>query len=161
MTGVLDLVFLIIIVVCVIDGYKQGFVKSLLSLVIGVVSIVLAFVLTNNLWQKMSDAVTPATSDRTEFFTAFIGFIAVYLIIMIVSRILLTAAGLLNKVPVVGFLNRIFGVIFGFAGAVVTIFLLSVLYDIFILYTGRIGSGELSATDTSLVLNTLLGNIPF
>jgi membrane protein required for colicin V production len=156
---VLDIIFLVIIVVCVIDGYRQGFVKSLLSLIISVLAPVIAYLITSSLWNKFSDAVAPMAVDTGEFLTAFIPFTVLMIIIIIGAKILLKTAGFLNKVPVVGVLNRILGMLFGLVGAVVIIFILATLYEIFGAYTGQIESGELVATDYSKVLDFIYDTI--
>jgi uncharacterized membrane protein required for colicin V production len=158
-TAVLDIIFIIIIFVCTVDGYRQGFVKSLLGLIISVLAPVIAYFSTRSLWEKMSDAVTPATSDRGEFFTAFISFIVILLVIITVAQIILKTAGFINKVPVVGVLNKVLGIVFGLAGAVVIILVLAAIYETYGLYTGQIEPGELVATDYSKVLTFIFDTI--
>jgi membrane protein required for colicin V production len=158
-SNILDLIFIIITVVCVIDGYRQGFVKSLLSLIISVLAPVIAYIITSSLWKKFSDAVAPMAVDTGEFLTAFIPFTVLMIIIIIGAKILLKTAGFLNKVPVVGVLNRILGMLFGCVGAVVIILILTALYTIYGLYTGQIESGELVATDYSNVLRFIYDTI--
>jgi membrane protein required for colicin V production len=157
MTTVIDIVSLIIIAVCMIDGYRQGLVKSLLGLVLGIVSAILAYLLTRNLWTKLFDVEAPMLADRGELITALVGFIVVFVLLIIVSRILLKAAEFLNKVPVIGLLNRLLGTAFGFFGGVVIMTILAILYDIYEAYSGKVLSGELTTADKSVVLQTLYG----
>jgi uncharacterized membrane protein required for colicin V production len=157
MGSFLDIIFTIIIIISVIDGYKKGFLKSLLEIVFTVVSIILSIIVTGFLWAEFADAVAPSAVPRQEFFTAFFAIAAVFIILEIISRIFIETAGFLNKVPVVGEFNRIFGVIFGFAEAVIIIIIISVLYTLYAMYTGYTGDGGLIATDTSIILNLLLG----
>jgi uncharacterized membrane protein required for colicin V production len=98
-------------------------------------------------------------ADRNEFLTAFISFTVILLVIIAAAQIILKTAGFLNKVPVVGVLNRILGMLFGLVGAIVIILILAALYTIYGLYTGQIESGELVATDYSKVLNFIYDTI--
>jgi uncharacterized membrane protein required for colicin V production len=152
MGNIFDLIFIIIIIVSVIDGYRQGFLKTLLGVIISVVAPIIAYILTSRLWNKLSDVVAPMAVNKTEFLTAFVSFIIILIVIGLTARILLETAGFFNKIPVVGVLNKILGMVIGLAGAIVLILILWLLYVTFGLYTGQIESGELIATDYSVVL---------
>ncbi len=112
------------IVFCIVTGFVRGFIRSVYSLVSIVVAIVLAvFVM------KYLSANYPALNGAATMF-------ATVIIVCFILHWIGVATKLVNKVPVIGTINRILGALAGGVAGVVTCrFVVKVL-----MYFGKIAA---------------------
>ncbi len=112
------------IVFCIIGGWVRGFVRSVYALVSVVIAIVLAIYV-----MKYLSANYPALNGAATVF-------ATVIIVCFILHWIGVATKLVNKVPIIGTINRILGAIAGgIAGLITYRFVVKVL-----LYFGKIAS---------------------
>ena len=141
----LDLVFLMLIALNLIGGYRQGLVRQLIGLVGFLVSIPAAFYGSSLLGGVIAGYIDPGllmplqetsnrlgfniTVDRTVNLVAgIIAFLVLFVLIRALIGLLAGSFTAVNRLPVLGLLNRLAGLALGLARGLVLVLLLMGLF---------------------------------
>lgn len=120
--NVVDIIFLLILALGIISGYRQGFVSQIVS----IIGLVLGYVIARELYLKVSDQFVSQYIENTDI-SSVVSFFAIWLIIIILTGVFGTIlSGILDKISL-GWLNRFIG---SLIGALKYIFLLSLVVGI-------------------------------
>lgn len=134
-----DVVILLIVLAFAFFGYKDGFAKSLLSFVQVIACIALSYIFyddlaeflkaNTNLYNALKGLIqnglseTPApglvASPIADAVFSALCFIAVYIVVWIIFKLVIILSKRLNEVPIFKQVNRAFGFIFGAVKGVV------------------------------------------
>lgn len=131
---IVDIVIVAIFLICFVVSYKNGIIYEILSLFFIAISLFLGYFL-SPIFAKRSFLVKPAIDDSLMLNTNAIYFgintivwFAIISIFFILLFILIKPIfKSLTKIPVVGWINKIFGLIFGFVKGIVICSILSCL----------------------------------
>lgn len=131
---IVDIVIVAIFVICFVVSYKNGIIYEILSLFFIAISLFLGYFL-SPIFAKRLFLVKPAIDDSLMLNTDAIYFgintivwFAIISIFFILLFILIKPIfKSLTKIPVVGWINKIFGLIFGFVKGIVICSILSCL----------------------------------
>src|SRR5699024_4458428 len=114
----INILLLIILAYGVLKGLTHGGVLQLFYIIGCILALIFALIYTPDLGNIISSIIP--SSDRgtdnavwTMFYNA-IGFALLFFIVQFVIRKIASMLNLFTKLPVIGFLNRIFGAILGF-----------------------------------------------
>lgn len=127
---IVTIIVVVFLVAAVVYGYSRGFLKILISTLALVVTLVLAFLLTPavaNLLDKTSLGIELNKQIVPHISVKFIAFLLIAILIFIVIRIILKIANVINKIPIIGGINRIFGAIVGLAEGLLVIWIASLI----------------------------------
>lgn len=144
----IDIIILVFMAVCVIDGYKDGLMKSLAFLAGWIAAITAAYFL----WERVRFFLTEtakldgiigryASPEGTELLMTAISFILVVIAVKILADMVLPVFSGINRVPVFGGMNRMFG---GLLGAGKCIIILWILVFLLVPYVEGHSDGMLS-----------------
>lgn len=138
----LDLVLLLVILLCVIKGFRYGLVRQAIRLV----GFLLAFFLTlrwSSIFVYLIKEVIPlepilermlkefpAAALLADLIIQVIGFIILFIIIGSIINILGSKLSIINRIPVVGFFNRVIGGLVGLIKGVIMVLLIIALLSI-------------------------------
>lgn len=131
---IVDIVIVAIFLICFVVSYKNGIIYEILSLFFIAISLFLGYFL-SPIFAKRSFLVKPTIDDSLMLNTDAIYFgintivwFAIISIFFILLFILIKPIfKSLTKIPVVGWINKIFGLIFGFVKGIVICSILSCL----------------------------------
>ncbi len=146
--NILLIAVLILLVINVVWGYKQGFVKSLVSLISLVVLGIVAVLVINGIHGYISG----------DFLTVIIA-VALLVGVAVVHRVInlvLFPAKLLVKLPVVSWLNQLLGIVFGILQTLLIVWILDAC--IILLDMGMVENLLVTFTRDSKFLSWLFNN---
>lgn len=139
-------VMLIIVAICAVfkiaDGYKKGMVKEIISLVTLIVMGIMVVLISNGLHSYMEKEI--AGVIIAVILMALLG------IVHHLLGVVLFSAKMISKLPVIHWVNKLLGAIFG---VLEVVFILQIIY-VFIMYfgLGMIGQQILEYTRESVIL---------
>jgi uncharacterized membrane protein required for colicin V production len=120
----IDLAFLITIVVLAFNGFRNGFVASL----IGLISLPLALAVALLFGARFTALLAANGLSVTPFIAYIVLFVGVVLLVHILTTIV---RGVVHRIPVVGFADEVLGAIVGFIEAwLLWLVLLLVLHNV-------------------------------
>jgi len=143
--NILLLIVLIVLICNVVEGYKKGMVKSVISFVSLIITCIVAILLGNALKSYMDG----------EIFNVVV--LIILLCIIGILRHLLDvvffSAKVISKLPVVSWVNKLLGIVFGILE---TVFILWTIYTfVMMLDMGVVGQLLLDYTEDSHILSWL------
>ncbi|MBQ3142762.1 MAG: CvpA family protein [Bacilli bacterium] len=123
--NIVDAIIIIIFILGILNGFKNGAIKSIISLVGLVIVLVLAFELKNPVAQILYNnlpfldfGIFKGVAVFNILFYEIISFIIVYTLLMVFYRIILKVTGIFQKIldatVVLGLGSRILGIVIGF-----------------------------------------------
>ncbi|MDO4481888.1 MAG: CvpA family protein [Bacillota bacterium] len=126
-----DIIILVFMAVCIIDGYKDGLMKSLAYLAGWIAAVTAAYFL----WERVKQFLIETAGldgiigrwvspDSTELLMTAISFVLVVAAVKILADLVLPMFKGINKVPVLGGINRIFGGLFGVGKCIIILWIL-------------------------------------
>lgn len=119
----LDIIFIVIALYFVFNGYRKGLVKSIggiLGLFVGAYFAGLFYLNVSSLIHGVANFLTQFQCDIISFLLVFIVANRLFaLVVVIVDKIV--------NIPIIGFINRVFGAIFGLLGAILLVALISIV----------------------------------
>ena len=121
MNFIIDIIILLIFVYSVWKGHKQGFIKTLFSLIIRMASFVLALVFAHPVSLLFANKILtgyPQATVKAVSYTA--AFIIVYIVAHIAISIVSNVLDLISKLPLLNFANKTLGIAIGAALGFVT-----------------------------------------
>ncbi len=127
MNFVIDIIILLILAYSILEGYKQGFIKTLFRLFIRVVSFVIALVFAHPVSLIFTNRILtgyPQATVKAVSYTA--AFIIVYIIAHIAISIVSNVLDLISKLPLLNFANKTFGIAIGAALGFVTAWIFAI-----------------------------------
>ena len=123
----IDILIVIFLAVCMFDGWKDGFMRSLTSLVSWVAAVVcgLCFMeraeaLLVNVLELDRQLIKHMSAETTDIVLTVLSFAAIVIIAKIAINIIASILKVVNKIPVLGLLNRAAGALLG-AGTCIVI----------------------------------------
>lgn len=129
---IVDIIIVAIFVVCFIISYKNGIIYEFLSLFMIVISLFLGYFLAP-IFAKRSYLVTPSFNNSPMLNTnaiyfginTIVWFIIISIFFILLFLLIKPIFKSLTKLPVVGWINKVFGLIFGFIKGILICSLLS------------------------------------
>ncbi len=136
--GVLDLITIIVFALFVFIGVKRGFVKELANTAGWALSLLIAYIVS----EPVAAAIGTETSTDSEFIQLIIRVIA-FIVLFIVAKIIIRAIGsllnaLVEKIPVIGALNKILGGAFGACEGALLVLVLTMILRLYALGTDTV-----------------------
>ena len=134
----LDILIVIIIALYVISGYQQGFVYKLVCFLASILSGIALWFLSKPVAQAIElypkEHITLENDIAMLFgydiLNQIFVFIALFLIVQVLFMFLKPIAKLFQKIPIVSFINRILGMVFGFAQALLILIAITILLSL-------------------------------
>ena len=118
--SLLLIIVLIIFLIFAIRGCQKGFLQMLFSLIAVIVLIALAVWLAPQVTEFLAQSTNLAEGPGARLLVILISGIAAFIIVLIISKILKLA----NKIPVLGKINRFFGLLAGLLEALILIWVI-------------------------------------
>lgn len=141
---VIDSVIVILLLFGALIGFKKGIIKSIVSLGLLILAVILAWFLKNPIVSIMYTKLpffsfTTSTSLINIIVYEMVAFLIIAIILLIIVKIILFFTGLVDKIlsitKVLGFFSKILGMIFGFVEMYIIIFIaLFIMYNFTGLY---------------------------
>jgi len=135
----IDVIILGLLLLGALFGFKKGIIKSIVSLALMIIAIIIAWFLKNPIASVMYTKLpifnfTSSTSLINIIIYEMIAFLIIAIILLIIVRVILFFTHLVDKIlsltKSMGFLSKILGMIFGFVEMYVFIFIgLFLLYN--------------------------------
>ena len=141
----LDIIFIAIALYFVFNGYRKGLVKS----VGGILGIFVGAYFAGLFYPTVSSFIQGIANFLNQFECDIIGFLIVFIVVNRLFALVVVIVDKIVNIPIIGFVNRVFGAIFGFLGA-------ALLVGIITIVLANIGS---SLGDKNPVLNSKI--IPY
>lgn len=135
---VIDLIFLILMLLAVIKGYRRGFIIAIFSFVAIIIGLAAAL--------KLSATVAGWLSQSTSINTKWLPFISFLLVMLGVGLLVKACAKLIEeavKIAMMGFLNKL-------AGIVLYMILYSIIFSVLLFYADKMHILKSSAISNSL-----------
>ncbi|HNV96899.1 MAG TPA: CvpA family protein [bacterium] len=145
-----DIIFLIIILFFTITGFRKGLVRALG----GIIAIILGFYGASIFYSQASMWLQGITIIFSEPIANVLAFIIVFIIVNRVAMILVYVLDKIFSIPVIGFVNKLLGAIFGFLAGLL-------LVGILVLAVLSFYSGEVSAFENSKIVPSAEKTINF
>ena len=142
-------IMLILVVVCalfkIVDGYKKGMVKEIVSLVTLVVMGIMVVLISRGLHSYMEKEIVGVV--------IVVVLMALLGIVHHLLNVVLFSAKMISKLPVIHWLNKVLGAVFG----VLEVFLILQILYVFIMYfgLGMIGQQIVEYTRESVLLTKI------
>ena len=127
MNFVIDIIILLIFAYSIWKGHRQGFIKTLFSLIIRVVSFVVALIFAHPVSLIFADKILsghPEATVRAVSYTA--AFIIVYIVAHIAISIVSNVLDLISKLPLLNLANKTLGIAIGAALGFVTAWIFAI-----------------------------------
>lgn len=121
MCYIIDIIIILIFAYSVWKGHKMGFIKTLFSLIVRVVSFIVAILFAMPISQLFSDNFLsdyPQSVSQAASYT--VAFIVIYLVVHIAIVIVANVLDLISKLPLLNFANKTLGIAIGAALGFVT-----------------------------------------
>ena len=145
-----DIIFLIIILFFTVFGLRKGLVRS----VGGIIAIILGFYGASIFYPSLSLWLQGLTSIFSETIANIISFVLLFIIIDRVVMILVYVLDKIFSIPIIGFVNKLLGGIFGFLAGLLIV-------GIIVLIVGSFYSGEVLAFENSKIVPSAEKTINF
>lgn len=134
-TNIVDAVIIIIFIIGILNGFRNGAIKSVVGLIGIIIALVLAFQLKNPIAKILYSnlpffefKILKEVAVFNILFYEFISFIIVFVLLLFVLRVVLKVTGILQKLLdltiILGFGSRVIGAILGFIETYVIVFVL-------------------------------------
>lgn len=146
--NILLIIFLVLLIVNVVSGYKKGFVKSLVSFISLIVLGIVAVLVINGIHSYVDG----------DFLTVLL-MLALLVVVGIVNHLIgiaLLPARIVAKLPVVSWLNQLLGIVFGILQTLLIVWIVDAC--VMILDMGMIEQMIVSATQENELLSWLYAN---
>lgn len=135
---IIDIVIAVLFLVSILNGWYQGLIMKVASLMVVIVSYIIAGVLSKILSpyiaKVLSDQISPdvlivknSLKTVSEAFSYTVVFAVMFFLIGLVFRKLIKILKIVDHIPVIGFVNRLGGAIVGF---LVTFIMIYIIIDI-------------------------------
>lgn len=133
MTGILDMIAVAIVAAFIVIGVMQGFVRSVVRVVGGVVSLVVAYFLS----APVSELIAAGATDLPPLAWRALSFVGIFFAASILLRLL---GGLISKIlswiPVVKQLNGVLGGVLGAIEGVLAVVILTAAFQMAAIVSG-------------------------
>lgn len=127
----IDILILIFLAVCIIDGYRDGLMKSLAYLAGWIAAVAAAYFLWDRVelflinTLKLDDIIGRyASPEGTDLLMTAVSFLLVVTAVKILSNLLLPLFKGINRIPILGGMNRILGGLFGAGKCIIILWIL-------------------------------------
>ena len=129
----IDIIILILLLLGSLFGFKKGIIKSIISLALMILAIIIAWFLKNPIASIMYTKLpffsfTNSTSIINIIIYEMIAFLVIAIILLILVRVILIFTGLVDKILSItksmGFTSKLLGLAFGFIEMYVFIFII-------------------------------------
>lgn len=139
----MDIAVLVLIIAYVFSGYKEGFVYKLVSFIASILSGFVLWFLSGPIGQVIQ--IYPKDGLENDF-SVLLGydllnrifvFVALFLVIQILFIFLKPIAKWFQKIPIIGFVNRILGMVFGFAQSMIVLIVITMLLSLPLVENGK------------------------
>lgn len=164
----IDLFIILIYAINIVVAYRKGLVYEVLHLVLKIVSVIVSY----KLCTYLADAYPIITIDNQVLSKVIsieklcndaLWFVIIYIILNTLVAIILPLFKFVSKIPIVGLVNRIGGILFGIICATITVLCLSFLLSLPIVKNGNeIKEKTLIryvSTYTDMAISTLTGKL--
>ncbi|MDD3284303.1 MAG: CvpA family protein [Patescibacteria group bacterium] len=138
----LDIIFIAIALCFVFSGYRKGLVKS----VGGILGLFVGAYFAGLFYPTVSSFIQGVASFLSQFESDIISFLLVFIITNRLFALVVVIVDKIVNIPIISFINRVFGAIFGLFGSVILVALVTMVL-------ANIGS---SLGDKNPVLNSKL-----
>lgn len=129
-----DIIIVVFLAVCIYDGWKDGFLKSLTSLASWVAAVIAGVFFLDKavsflngtlaLDRLIQKAVSP---EAAEIVVTAVDFLAIVILVKIAIELLASALKIVNRIPVLGLLNRAAGAVLGAGKFIVILWIIAAL----------------------------------
>lgn len=137
----IDIIFLIIILFLTVVGLKKGLVRS----VGGIIAIILGFYGASIFYPQFSIWLQELTSIFSATIANILSFIVLFILINRLAMILVYILDKVFSVPIIGFVNKLLGGLFGFLGGLIIVGIIVLIFSSF-------SSGEIPAFENSKIV---------
>ena len=141
---VVDIIVVAIFALCIIFSYKNGILYELLSMFFIVISLFLGYffapLVAKRLYLVTSELETnPLINKDMIYYTinVIIWFVILSIVFILLFLLIKPIFKKVTKIPVVGWVDKLFGIIFGFIKAIIVCSLLSCLLNTTIVNNGK------------------------
>lgn len=114
MSYIIDLIFVLLIGVSAFIGYKRGFIKTVVSLVVKLLAFIVALIFASPISLLFADKVLPeypkAISNAVSYTIAFV---IIYILAIIGITIAANILNVISKLPFLNFANKTLGIAAG------------------------------------------------
>lgn len=122
---IIDIVLTVIFLVSLVSGWHQGLVMKAASLIVVIVSYILAGILSKTISPSITQVIAKNVSsdigilkngvmDVTEPFLYTVIFMVIFFVIRLIFRRLIKILKIVDHIPVIGLVNKVGGAIAGF-----------------------------------------------
>lgn len=123
--ALLDIILLAFLGLFAFKGYKDGFVLSIINVVILLVSLFLTVLYVNEVADYLSSYLYLLGDSTIQVVAFALLFIVIYILLSFVANIL----KVLNSIPLVGSLNKFLGALFGFFKGILILSIIVFLFN--------------------------------
>ncbi|MDD4289970.1 MAG: CvpA family protein [Patescibacteria group bacterium] len=145
-----DIIFLILILFFTITGFRKGLVRALG----GIIAIILGFYGASIFYPQISLWLQGLTSIFSGPISHVLAFIMVFIVVNRVAMILVYVLDKIFSIPVIGFVNKLLGAVFGFLAGLL-------LIGILVLAILSFYNGEVSVFENSKIVPSAEKTINF
>ena len=135
----IDLVIVVLLILGALFGFKKGIIKSIVSLGLVIIALIIAWFLKNPITAVMYTKLpffsfTSSTSLINIIVYEMVAFLIIAIILLIIVKLILFFTGLIDKIlsftKAMGFTSKLLGMVFGFIEMYVFIFIaLFIMYN--------------------------------
>ncbi len=114
MNYIIDLLFVAIVALSILRGWKAGFIKTVMHLIINLLSFVIAFIFASPISMLFRDNILPDYPTEISHAAAYIiAFAVIYVVAHIGIAIATSILDIISKLPILNFTNKSLGIAMG------------------------------------------------
>ena len=125
--AILDIILLVILAYFALKGFKDGFILSVINVLLLLISLFLAVLYVNEFSNFLSSYLYLLGDSTVDI----IAFSVLFLIIFIAFSFVANILKIVNKIPLVGFLNKVLGALFGLIKGILILSILVFLFNMY------------------------------
>ena len=151
MSYLVDLIFVLLIGVSTYMGYKRGFIKTFVSLVVKLLSFIVALLFATPVSLLFADKILPEYPEAISNAAAYtIAFIIIYILANIGITIAANVLDIIAKLPFLNFANKTLGIAAGAVLGLISAWIFAIVLNFIVPF--------LTSYDSELFTPTLLGD---